>query len=74
MTYRGHLKHGVIILDPPVLLPEGTPVEVRPSQTEPADATWGSSNPDKDDAALTSGSVAAITASLPPEDFSDWEK
>ena len=29
MTYRGRIKNGVIVLDPPALLPEGTEVEVR---------------------------------------------
>jgi hypothetical protein len=28
MTYRGHVKNGVIVLDPPVALPEGCQVEV----------------------------------------------
>lgn len=30
MTYRGHVKNGFIVLEPPADLPEGTPVEVRP--------------------------------------------
>jgi len=29
MTYRGHVKNGVVILDPPVDLPDGAEVEVR---------------------------------------------
>jgi hypothetical protein len=28
MTYRGRVKNGVIVLDPPVTLPEGCEVEV----------------------------------------------
>ena len=29
MTHRGHVENGVVILDPPVDLPEGAEVEVR---------------------------------------------
>lgn len=29
MTYRGHVKDGVVVLDPPRALPEGAKVEVR---------------------------------------------
>jgi hypothetical protein len=28
MTYRGHIKNGVAVLDNPVKLPEGTPVQI----------------------------------------------
>jgi hypothetical protein len=28
MTYRGHIKNGVAVLDTPVSLPDGTPVRV----------------------------------------------
>ncbi|HVZ16180.1 MAG TPA: hypothetical protein VG897_03630 [Terriglobales bacterium] len=28
MTYRGHIKNGVAVLDTPVPLPDGTPVRV----------------------------------------------
>ena len=30
MTYRGHVKNGLIVLESPADIPEGTPVEVRP--------------------------------------------
>jgi hypothetical protein len=40
MTYRGHVKKGVIVLDPPAQLPEGAEVEVRASQQISAEATW----------------------------------
>jgi hypothetical protein len=30
MTYRGHVRNGLIVLDPPAQLPEGSAVEVRP--------------------------------------------
>lgn len=33
MTYRGRVRNGTIVLDPPVSLPEGTEVEVRPATT-----------------------------------------
>lgn len=29
MSYRGHVKNGVVVLDPPTALPEGAEVEVR---------------------------------------------
>jgi len=29
MTHRGHVKNGVVVLDPPADLPEGAEVEVR---------------------------------------------
>ncbi len=40
MTYRGHVKKGVIVLDAPAQLPEGAEVEVRTSEQASADATW----------------------------------
>ena len=29
MTYRGHIKNGVVVLDKPAKLPDGTPVRVQ---------------------------------------------
>ena len=29
MTYRGHVKNGTVVLDPPADLPDGAQVEVR---------------------------------------------
>jgi hypothetical protein len=40
MTYRGHVKQGVIVLDPPAQLPEGAEVEVRAKEHIPAHTTW----------------------------------
>ena len=73
MTYRGHVKQGVIVLDPPVRLPEGAEVEVRASAQLSTQAAWSKLRL-QDDEALVSGSLAAAMAVLPPEDFSDWEK
>ena len=73
MTYRGHVKQGVIVLDPPVQLPEGAEEEVRASEQVSPPVTWAETDL-QDDEALVSGSVAAATAELPREDFSDWEK
>jgi hypothetical protein len=28
MTYRGHVENGIVVLDDPVALPEGAPVQV----------------------------------------------
>ena len=36
MTYRGHVKNGVVLLDEPVGLPDGTEVDVSP-RGEPGD-------------------------------------
>jgi hypothetical protein len=40
MTYRGQVKKGVIVLDPPVQLPEGAEVEVHAPGQISADGTW----------------------------------
>ena len=32
MTYRGHIKNGVAVLDDDVKLPEGTPVVIQPAE------------------------------------------
>jgi len=40
MTYRGLVKKGVIVLDPPAQLPEGAEVEVRTTEQSAAEATW----------------------------------
>ena len=37
MTYRGHIKNGVAVLDEPVDLPDGTPVRVA---VEPLDTDF----------------------------------
>jgi hypothetical protein len=37
MTYRGHIKNGVAVLDQPIQLPDGTPVHV---QVERADSDF----------------------------------
>lgn len=41
MTYRGRVKNGVIVLDPPATLPEGVEVEVLPAQDDLSGPTWG---------------------------------
>jgi predicted DNA-binding antitoxin AbrB/MazE fold protein len=40
MTYRGHVEKGVIILNPPVQLPEGAEVEVSTTVQASTQATW----------------------------------
>lgn len=37
MTYRGHIKNGVAVLDPAVMLPDGTPVRI---EIAPADSAF----------------------------------
>jgi hypothetical protein len=73
MTYRGHVKQGIIVLEPPVQLPEGAEVEVRASE-EVSEHTTCPEVETQDDKVIVSASIASITTVLPPEDFSDWEK
>jgi hypothetical protein len=40
MTYRGRVKNGVIVLDPPATLPDGAEVEVSPTSSESLGPTW----------------------------------
>lgn len=40
MTYRGQVKEGIIVLDPPAELPEGAVVEVRASGSDSVQPTW----------------------------------
>lgn len=40
MTYRGRVKNGVIVLDPPATLPEGAEVHVAPADPEESGPTW----------------------------------
>jgi hypothetical protein len=35
MTYRGHVQNGVVVLDEPATLPDGTSVQVQPVPPEP---------------------------------------
>jgi hypothetical protein len=43
MTLRGHIHNGVVILDDPTSLPDGTPVSVKPlPQPAPTPAPRGS--------------------------------
>ena len=40
MTFRGRVRNGVIIFDPPVTLPEGAEVEVSAAVDETDAPTW----------------------------------
>jgi hypothetical protein len=40
MTYRGHVRKGVIVVEPPAQLPEGAEVEIRTSEPSSANTTW----------------------------------
>ena len=40
MTCRGHVRRGVIVLDPPAQLPEGAQVEVRAAGQSTEQGTW----------------------------------
>jgi hypothetical protein len=44
MTYRGHVKQGVIVLDSSAQLPEGTEVEVWACDEMPANDSWAPEN------------------------------
>jgi hypothetical protein len=39
MTYRGHVRNGVVVLDGPALPPEGVTVKVEPLEDSPAAET-----------------------------------
>jgi hypothetical protein len=41
MTYKGHVKNGVIVLDEPSDLPDGTQVEVLPVRSEQSETSEG---------------------------------
>ncbi len=40
MTYRGRMRNGVIVLEPPADLPEGTEVDVSPAAEGQEPPTW----------------------------------
>jgi hypothetical protein len=40
MTYRGKVKNGVVVLDPPAVLPEGAEVQIISTNGEPLPPTW----------------------------------
>jgi hypothetical protein len=40
MSYRGHIKGGVVILDEPAGLPEGAEVQVHPVEPAKAATVW----------------------------------
>lgn len=40
MTYRGRVKNGMIVLERPGILPEGTEVEVSPTNGAPDGRPW----------------------------------
>lgn len=35
MSYKGTVRNGVVVLEPPIQLPEGTPVRVEPDSPPP---------------------------------------
>ncbi len=41
MTYKGHVKNGVVVLDEPAGLPDGAEVEVRPVEEPEREPTLG---------------------------------
>lgn len=40
MTYRGHIKNGVVVLDEPVELPEGLEVRIEPLEVNEASSLY----------------------------------
>jgi hypothetical protein len=40
MSYRGRVRNGVIVLDPPATLPEGAKVEISPATENSSEPTW----------------------------------
>jgi len=72
MTYRGHMRNGVAVLDTPVDLPDGTPVRI---EVERLDAAFWRNNgvaeiaQDQDVRAL--GSLDELAGDWPEEDSVD---
>jgi len=40
VTYSGHVRNGVIVLDTPAQLPEGSQVEISPAEQAASEPTW----------------------------------
>lgn len=40
MTFRGHMKNGVVVVDGPIPLPDGTPVEIQPVDSTSGGKLW----------------------------------
>jgi hypothetical protein len=72
MTYRGHIKNGVAVLDTPIKLPDGTPVQV---QVEPLAAEfWQSKSLEQlaiEQRVKPAAHLADLTGDWPPEDAMD---
>ena len=66
MTYRGRVKNGVVVLDDPSALPDGTEVSVRPLKARPP---RGKGGPDVPTLYERLRDVVGIVDDLPP-DFS----
>ncbi len=72
MTYRGYMKGGVVVLDAPMAIPDGTPVRVE------IDAALGDFWKNKDIAELAreqgvqpTRSINDLAGNWPPEDSVD---
>jgi hypothetical protein len=61
VTYRGTVKHGVVVLESGVKLDEGTPVEVRAVPVAPGPSPAGSGTISEEMAAV-SGTVDGLPA------------
>lgn len=59
MPYRGHIHNGVVVLDEPSSLPEGTEVSIDPV-VSPAERVMGL--------------AAQVYEGLPPEDIAEVER
>lgn len=63
MTYRGHIKNGVVVMDEPSALPEGTEVWV--------DVPDSPASTEHEKLAMAGARLAAKVGA--PDEFADWE-
>jgi hypothetical protein len=72
MTYHGHIKNGVAVLDTPVLLPDGTRVRV---EVEPANSDfWGGKSVEElaiEQGIKPIGNLASLAIDWPEEESID---
>jgi hypothetical protein len=73
MTYQGHIEKGLVVLEQPVPLPDGTPVRVEPLGLAPADF-WQSCSLDelaRRQGVSAPGAVEDLLTGWPTDELND---
>ena len=73
MNYRGHIEKGMVVLDQPLPLPDGTPVRVE-SIAPPAADFWRSSSLDElatEQGVSAPASVEELVGGWPADELND---